>query len=224
MKKEKKEEKKFKITELYTNKRYYAITNLVFYSCLILILIAMVRTNSSNNNTSGNSKNNNEIVEVKGFESIANKNFNFKYTVKLIDKEIVYSGKQAQNKMLFIEEDSKIEYFRQDDIILKNDLGNYVLTSNPNTYFDFFDVGLIQNILSVSEKDSKEYFISNKDFSSIVQSETLEETLYGVYIRVIKQNNIITRIIFDMSEYDKNIQSITLEYKNYGLIEDFEVK
>ena len=92
------------------------------------------------------------------------------------------------------------------------------------SYFDFFDVDLINDILQSSRFEDGEYFISNKDFSEKVGFPQTEDTIYGVYIQAIKQNNIITSIEFDFSEIDTNIETITLQYKNYGLVEDFDIK
>lgn len=223
-KKENDEEKKFHIKEIFTNEKYSARAKLLFFSCIIIALIISVQTSPTPTDTD-NPNNNYDNATVVGLESIENRNFNFKYTVKVLGKDIVYEGKQRDEKILF--KTNGKEYFKQGNIVLENTQDKYILSSNPNDYFDFFDVELIKKIISSSEKDTdNEYFASNKNFSEIVGEELLEDELYGVDIQTIKQNNIITAIIMDMSEYKNynGLEKITLEYKNYGLIEDFEIK
>ena len=51
-----------------------------------------------------------------------------------------------------------------------------------------------------------------------------------IYISLTKSNGIITKITFDLGEYavltDKNIKTsvLTLEYSNFNLIDDFDIK
>lgn len=226
MKKEDKKvekEKKFKISEIFTNKRYYAIANLVFYSVLILILIASVRSNPTSK-VNGSDNNNAQGNYVEGFQHIKSKNFNFMYVVKSKEQEIIYDGKQRDDKILFVNQLDKKEYFKQKGIILEKKENDYVLNTTFKSYFDFFDVDLINDILQSARFEDGEYFISNKDFSEKVGFPQTEDTVYGAYIQTIKQNDIITSIVFDFSEIDTNIETITLQYKNYGLVEDFDIK
>ena len=217
MKKEDKkvaEEKKFKISEIYTNKRYYAIANLVFYSVIILFLIAAVRSNPTIENKDINKKDNGVVqLDIKGFEYIKNKNF----------KEVVYEGKQYNDKNLFENALEKKEYFKTNNVLLEKKEQDYILNNQFKVYFDFFDVDLINNILKASILEDEEYFITNKVFSEKVGFTQSDDELNGVYINITKQNGIITGLEFDLSEISKVEQSIKLEYKNYGLIEDFDI-
>lgn len=216
-------EKKFKISEIFTNKRYYAIANLVFYSVVILVLIAFVRSKPTPK-VNGSDNNNAQASYVEGFDSIKSKNFNFKYVVKSKEQEIIYDGKQRDDKILFVNQLDKKEYFKQKGIVLEKKENDYVLNTTFKSYFDFFDVDLINDILQSARFEDGEYFISNKDFSEKVGFPQTEDTIYGAYIQTIKQNEIITSIEFDLSEIDTNIETITLQYKNYGLVEDFDIK
>ena len=226
MKKEDKKvekEKKFKISEIFTNKRYYAIANLVFYSVVILVLIASVRSNPTPK-VNGSDNNNTQGSYVEGFQHIKSKNFKFTYVVKSKEQEIIYDGKQNDDKILFVNQLDKKEYFKQKGIVLEKKEKDYVLNTTFKSYFDFFDVDLINDILQSARFEDGEYFISNKDFSEKVGFPQTEDTVYGAYIQIIKQNDIITSIVFDFSEIDTNIETITLQYKNYGLVEDFDIK
>ena len=226
MKKEDKKvekEKKFKISEIFTNKRYYAIANLVFYSVVILVLIASVRSNPTPK-VNGSDNNNAQGSYVEGFQHIKSKNFKFTYVVKSKEQEIIYDGKQSDDKILFVNQSDKKEYFKQKGIVLEKKENDYVLNTTFKSYFDFFDVDLINDILQSARFEDGEYFISNKDFSEKVGFPQTEDTVYGAYIQTIKQNDIITSIVFDFSEIDTNIETITLQYKNYGLVEDFDIK
>ena len=72
-------EKKFKITDLITNKQYNAILNLVLGFGTIIILIIMIRLSGSSvpNNTNNNINNNGTQSVVSGFNDIKSKNFSF---------------------------------------------------------------------------------------------------------------------------------------------------
>ena len=219
-----KESEKFKIKEIFTNKRYYAIANLIFYSSVILLLIVFVRTSPTT--TDNDSLVDNQVVEksIEGFESIKNKNFNFKYTVKTKTEEVIYEGKQRDTKILFVNALDKTEYFREGKIILEKKGEEYVWNNSLKNYFDFFDVELINNILQNSILEDGEYFISNKEFSNVVDFDMTDDSIYGVYIKLNKQNSVVTSIEFDFSEISDSVEAIVLEYNNYGLIEDFDIK
>lgn len=223
-------EKKFKITDLITNKQYNAILNLVLGFGTIIILIIMIRLSGSSvpNNTNNNINNNGTQSVVSGFNDIKGKNFSFKYTLTENGKSVVYQGKERENKLLFTDTINKLEYYAIGDVVSVKKGNDYVIGTNPSKYFNYFDVELVEKIISSAKVDEDDYVISINDFSKLVSSDKSSEG--DIYINLTKSNGIITKITFDLGEYavltDKNIKTsvLTLEYSNFNLIDDFEIK
>ncbi len=223
-------EKKFKITDLITNKQYNAILNLVLGFGTIIILIIMIRLSGSSvpNNTNNNINNNGTQSVVSGFNDIKGKNFSFKYTLAENGKSVVYQGKERENKILFTDATNKLEYYVIGDVVSVKKGNDYVIGTNPSKYFNYFDVELVEKIISSAKVDEDDYVISINDFSKVVSSDKSAEG--EIYISLTKSNGIITKITFDLGEYavltDKNIKTsvLTLEYSNFNLIDDFDIK
>lgn len=223
-------EKKFKITDLITNKQYNAILNLVLGFGTIIILIIMIRLSGSSvpNNTNNNINNNGTQSVVSGFNDIKGKNFSFKYTLAENGKSVVYQGKERENKILFTDATNKLEYYVIGDVVSVKKGNDYVIGTNPSKYFNYFDVELVEKIISSAKVDEDDYVISINDFSKLVSSDKSAEG--DIYISLTKSNGIITKITFDLGEYavltDKNIKTsvLTLEYSNFNLIDDFDIK
>ena len=223
-------EKKFKITDLITNKQYNAILNLALGFGTIIILIIMIRLSGSSvpNNTNNNINNNGTQSVVSGFNDIKSKNFSFKYTLLENGKSVFYQGKERENKILFTDATNKLEYYVIGDVVSVKKGNDYVIGTNPSKYFNYFDVELVEKIISSAKVDEDDYVISINDFSKVVSSDKSAEG--DIYISLTKSNGIITKITFDLGEYavltDKNIKTsvLTLEYSNFNLIDDFDIK
>lgn len=226
--------KKFRLIDLIKNKRYYAILNLTFYSILIIVLIIGVRGgNNSTNNSLNNKLNfNNETAIVDGFQNIKNKNFMFTYTLQKDNEKIIYEGKQNNNKIFFKNLQDNKEYVIQDSVILEKKEEQYVLTESPIQYFDYLNVDLIEQLLSKLRKDESDYILSMNDFIAIINSEEKTNEYYDedIFVEVKKQNNIITELVFNITPFvslkESNVNSVKLylQYKDFGLVEDFEIK
>ncbi|MGN1000806.1 MAG: hypothetical protein ACI4OG_02600 [Bacilli bacterium] len=230
---EENKKKKFSILDIVRNKQYYAIANLVFYFILILLLVIMFRTSSSDTNTNNNSSNNGnqntEVSQIDGFDGIKQKNFDFKYTLKVDLKETVYEGKERENKIFFKDITNSKEYFIKDDVFLVKEKEQYVLTDSPVRYFNYLDVDIIESIISKSTKEEDEYIITIDEFANII-SDNDKTSNDEIYIELEKQNGIITKVTMDLTNYAELIDSkindvkLTLQYYNFNLIEDFDIK
>ena len=228
----KEEKSRFHIIDIFRNKQYYAIANLSFWFIIIIILIVMMRisnpsVNSDSIKTSTNVEN--EFVSnIDGFTNIKNKNFKFKYILTLSNEEIIYDGKQRNDKILFNDIKLNKEYYVQNDMVLEKEGTNYVLSKNPVKYFNYLDIDLIEKILLNSHLEENEYIISCTDFSKNISDEKEFNDEY-IYIQLIKTNDIITKVIIDLGEYvnavDSNIKSAKLElqYYDFNQVEDFNI-
>lgn len=227
------ENKKFRLIDLIKNKRYYAILNLTFYSILIIVLIIGVRTgNSGSNNFDNRFNSNDETAVVDGFQNVKNKNFMFIYTLQKDNEKIVYEGKQSNNKIYFKNLQDNKEYVIQDSVVLVRKQEQYVLTESPIQYFNYLNVDLIEQLLSKLRKDENDYIISMNDFVSIIDAEEKTNEYYDedIFVEIKKQNNIITELVFDITAFvslkESNVNSVKLylQYKDFGLVEDFQIK
>ncbi|MDD6878723.1 MAG: hypothetical protein PUD59_00625 [bacterium] len=223
-----KERKKFKITEIFTNKRYYAIANLIFYPIVFLILIIIVRNGQSTTHNEVDNVPNYE-TNVYALEKINEKNFNFRYILNIDDEKIVYAGKMYNNKILFEDKSNNNIYYIQDNLVLQNINGNYSVVENPVKYFNYFDVELINKIFDKSTEDDGDYIISISDFIRVIKSEEFVDE-NEILIEIEKQENMINKITLDLTDYIndvelKNVNSATLElnYYDFGLIKDFNI-
>ena len=220
--KEPQEKKKFKISDLYNNKRYYAIANLAFYGILIICLIIFVRgipdpvENNNNNNSNGTVQS-----SVEGFSNIKNKNYNFKYTLVYDNKTVINTGKQSGNSITFTVDDK--EYFYQDGLFFEKENDKFVLCDYEIKYFDYFNVDIIEKFLSENKKQDETYVISKEKISEVLNKETNIESMS---ITLTKSNGIITKINFEITEISPmSVRPVVLlEYSDFGLVEEFNIK
>lgn len=226
------EKKKITVKDIFTNKQYKAIASLIFYGCVILALIVFIRTTPTQTQTINNNNNSDTIVEtsVPGFQSIKHKNFNFKYILEDGENKTVYEGKQSNNAISFLETSESLpekkEFFYEDGLFFEKENEKYVLSKFKINYFNFFDVDLLEKIISNSEIDEDEYIISVEKFGKIIGDTSLTDPDKEISISMEKKNNTITKIELDLSELSADLTSIflDLEYSNFNLIDDFSLK
>lgn len=221
--KEPQEEKKFKISDLYNNKRYYAIANLAFYGILIICLIIFLRGIPDPIEKNNKNKQNENTIQssVDGFSNIKAKNFNVKYTLVYDNNMNVYTGKQYNNLISFAEESKS--YFYQDGLFFEKENDKYVLSEFELKYFDFFDVDTIEKILSESEKENDNLIITKEKLTEVLGKEI---NIEKISITLTKLNGVITKIKFEISELSPMSMkpTIFIEYSDFGLVEEFSIK
>ena len=152
--------------------------------------------------------------------------------MKKDNEKIVYEGKQYNNKVYLKKIDENIEFVIQDSVILEKKEDQYVLSKTPVQYFNYLNVELIEKILSKIRKDENDNIISMNDFLTIISEEQQITQYYDedIFVEVKKQNDIITELVFDITplanlkEANVNSVKLYLQYKNFGLVEDFEIK
>ena len=223
-----KEKEKLTLREILKNKQYKAIIKLGFYFILIFVLIVYVRTAPTSTGKIQNGLNG-ESVELS---SIYSKNFNFRYTLTIGNKDIVYNGKQYLNKVLFTDLSTNKKYFIQDSLVLEYSGDKYVLSNNPVQIFNYIDVELLAKILSESVKDDDDYVIEIDKFLDIIgkSKDNVEENNEEEILIETEQNDgQINKIVFNIpaSLYpEKQIEDdfvLELEYFDFGKNEDFNV-
>ena len=209
-------------------KKIIKLANLVFYIVIFIIFIFFVfQINSKKNIKKSNDKKVIEKLEKNknDFKEFFNKNFKFEYILEIDDIKTTYIGENNKNRTHFIYKSSKeeSEYYSIEDVFLKYNNKNYILSTNPSLYFNFFDIEKIKAIILKLNNNS----ISNKDLYYIEKSEFLGyNRLYKVDI--IKENNIVKQIKIDLSNFAKIYQSnvkviLTLNYSDYNKVNEINI-
>lgn len=226
----KKDNKKFSVKEIFTNRQYRSIAILIFYAILFTVIIIGIRMPGGKVDSNGN-----HVSNLDGYKLIDNKNFSYKYTV-IIDEDIFYyEGKKYDDKELVTvtkNEESKEYYFNKNNIYIKEN-DNYVLTSTkPYILFDFFDTDILDEIILrsvVLDEVNYKYKVDNQKIYDVLSTNTIQVDSGDNYIYLTYRNDFITGITFDFSNYAKMMREnynkiiISLDYYDFNLIDDFEI-
>lgn len=209
-------------------KKIIKLANLVFYIVIFIIFIFFVfQINSKKNIKKSNDKKVIEKLEKNknDFKEFLNKNFKFEYILEIDGVKTTYIGENNKNKTHFIYKSSKeeSEYYSIEDVFLKHNNKNYILSTNPSLYFNFFDIEKIKAIILKLNNNS----ISNKDLYYIEKSEFLGDIRLNK-VDIIKENNIVKQINIDLSNFAKIYQSnvkviLTLNYSDYNKVNEINI-
>lgn len=209
-------------------KKIIKLANLVFYIVIFIIFIFFVfQINSKKNIKKFNDKKVIEKLEKNknDFKEFLNKNFKFEYILEIDGIKTTYIGENNKNRTHFIYKSSKeeSEYYSIEDIFLKHNNKNYILSTNPSLYFNFFDIDKIKAIILKLNNNS----ISNKDLYYIEKSEFLGDNRLNK-VDIIKENNIVKQIKIDLSNFAKIYQSnvkviLTLNYSDYNKVNEINI-
>ena len=209
-------------------KKIIKLANLVFYIVIFIIFIFFVfQINSKKNIKKSNDKKVIEKLEKNknDFKEFFNKNFKFEYILEIDDIKTTYIGENNKNRTHFIYKSSKeeSEYYSIEDVFLKHNNKNYILSTNPSLYFNFFDIEKIKAIILKLNNNS----ISNKDLYYIEKSEFLGDNRLNK-VDIIKENNLIKQIKIDLSNFAKIYQSnvkviLTLNYSDYNKVNEINI-
>ena len=228
-----KEDKKFKLSQLVTNKQYRSIIVLIFYFFFFLFLGIAARNALSKKQIMNNENIKEKSDSINSFSSIKSANYKYKYTLSVDDKIYIYEGKKYNNKdsyTLTTNEDIK-EYVQVDDFSFEIKDKEKVLTDKPIYYLDFFDIDILEQIIKQStKKDVNIYSIDNRKLDSILKRQLGVNNKLDNSIMLTLEEGIITRIDINYTNYimftNKTINKVllTLEYKDFGTVLDFDVK
>lgn len=210
-------------------KRIIKIANLLFYIVIFIVFIYFVFQINSKKNIKNTNKQKTEIKEEKKqnneLKEFDNKNFKFEYILEIDGIKTTYLGENNKNRTHFIYKSSKeeSEYYSIEDVFLKHNNKNYILSTNPSLYFDFFDIEKIKTIILKLNNNS----ISNKDLYYIEKSELLGDNRLNK-VDIIKENNIVKQIKIDLSNFAKIYQSnvkviLTLNYSDYNKVNEINI-
>lgn len=210
-------------------KRIIKIANLLFYIVIFIVFIYFVFQINSKKNIKNTNKQKTEIKEEKKqnneLKEFDNKNFKFEYILEIDGIKTTYLGENNKNRTHFIYKSSKeeSEYYSIEDVFLKYSNKNYILSTNPSLYFDFFDIEKIKAIILKLNNNS----ISNKDLYYIEKSELLGDNRLNK-VDIIKENNIIKQVKIDLTNFANLYKSnskvtLILNYSDYNKINEINI-
>ena len=210
-------------------KRIIKIANLIFYIVIFIVFIYFVFQINSKKNIKNTNKQKAEIKEEKKqnneLKEFDNKNFKFEYILEIDGIKTTYLGENNKNRTHFIYKSSKeeSEYYSIEDVFLKHNNKNYILSTNPSLYFDFFDIEKIKTIIIKLNNNS----ISNKDLYYIEKSELLGDIRLNK-VDIIKENNIIKQVKIDLTNFANLYKSnskvtLILNYSDYNKINEINI-
>lgn len=210
-------------------KRIIKIANLLFYIVIFIVFIYFVFQINSKKNIKNTNKQKTEVKEEKKqnneLKEFDNKNFKFEYILEIDGIKTTYLGENNKNRTHFIYKSSKeeSEYYSIEDVFLKHNNKNYILSTNPSLYFDFFDIEKIKTIILKLNNNS----ISNKDLYYIEKSELLGDNRLNK-VDIIKENNIIKQVKIDLTNFANLYKSnskvtLILNYSDYNKINEINI-
>ena len=210
-------------------KRIIKIANLLFYIVIFIVFIYFVFQINSKKNIKNTNKQKTEIKEEKKqnneLKEFDNKNFKFEYILEIDGIKTTYLGENNKNRTHFIYKSSKeeSEYYSIEDVFLKHNNKNYILSTNPSLYFNFFDIEKIKAIILKLNNNS----ISNKDLYYIEKSELLGDNRLNK-VDIIKENNIIKQVKIDLTNFANLYKSnskvtLILNYSDYNKINEINI-
>ena len=209
-------------------KKIIKLANLVFYIVIFIIFIFFVfQINSKKNIKKSNDKKVIEKLEKNknDFKEFLNKNFKFEYILEIDDIKTTYIGENNKNRTHFIYKSSKeeSEYYSIEDVFLKYNNKNYILSTNPSLYFNFFDIEKIKAIISKLNNNS----ISNKELYYLEKKEFIGDNRLNK-VDIIKENNIIKQVKIDLTNFANLYKSnskvtLILNYSDYNKINEINI-
>lgn len=190
--------------------------NIFFYGLMAFILVVfLISSRVYKKQNIDNFKK--EAPKENAFTGIKNSNYNFLFTLQYRGKTYIYKGKRYKNKSLITyQEETTSIYFMIDDIVLEQRGKDYKISTLPFYKFNYFDNYLLMKLVA-SIKDSS---LTNQMLDSIFKHKKIHDnTLNKVTIK--EENKLIKTIVFDFTNYYQEEFILTLNYFNFGGIDDF---
>ena len=241
----------FDVKDKKTRSRFILLIYAMIFLFLIIFVrtnykgVNVNNESTSNNNNINNQENENKNDKVDNNVDIENKeseinemfsfidlnNYEFKYTVSYNDTGTVIEGKKYNNKYDFsLSSDGSILHFNGSNSYIKAKIDDedYKLVSFPYVLVNYFDNKVIEDIVINSDYKDGFYEITNGKLGELI-GEELNDSDNINKIELITKNNKVVKINLDftsaISSYSKEnvVTKLTLEYSNFGLVEDFKL-
>ena len=240
--KEKKENKYIKfIKNLYKSKRGRAILFFVFYFIFFFIVISLIRTNYHNSQNITPIKDNNVKAEYE-LKKIENGNYHFIREENINGLITNFTGDKNANRIegIMTSNNTFYNYFIYDNINLIKITDKYEITSDLYHFNNITDDNNISKVLERATLISKtEYESGNTSYNYEITTNTIDAIINNTNIDIAdipnkitletNEENEVIKITYDLTSYatylnnTMTITTITINYSNFGEIEDIEI-
>lgn len=227
------------LKNLSKSSRGKAILFFLFYFIFFFIIISFVRSNYASN--SNNTIDSTVRTEYK-LDKIENSNYHFTREENINGVVTNFTGDKNDNKTegVMTVNDIFINYFIYDNIKLIKTTDKYEVTSELYHFSKITDDNNIEKILERSTLISKtEYETGNISYNYEITTNTIDSIINNTNIDIADIPNKITletneedeviKVTYDLSSYATYINGIpsttiiTINYSNFGEIEDLEI-
>ena len=191
----------------------------------------IVTNNNQENIEKPNDNNDDELNEM--FSDIDTNNYEFKYVVDIKDSVSTIVGKRYDDKFSFtLENSGSIIYFNGTSNYIKakeSEDGEYKLNGFPFVLVNYFDSNIIKKMINNSNLNNGKFEISNETIGNLANKDLSNKEAINT-MEVYLKNNKIYKIELDFSNavstiMDESVNAkISLEYFNFGLIDNFEIE
>lgn len=235
--------KKFNLLDIADSRQKRSILILAFYLIIIIILIVVVRISMKSNNEQPKEE---EKIEEKELEPVKDKdnvdelfsfidqnNYSFTFSFNSDGIDYVTTGKRYDNKYSFtFSNGEQVLTFlgTKGNIKIMNEDGSYMASNFPIVFMNYFDNELLKKIVRNSSVVNGIYEITNEKIYEIIGRKVSGEDGSGINtIELNLKNNKVVGLVIDVTNAIKEdktapvMSKITLEYKDFGLIDDFDV-
>ena len=201
------------------------------YIIFIIIVVIIIRTSTgTENNTTNNSVENINNEFNNDFILMNNRNYEFDIQLRINDDSHTSIGKIFENKIYFDYDDITIVSGTMNNVKATNkETNEEIKTKLPYAYFNYYDPDIIKKIIGHSKLIDGIYQISNKDLAELINDNTIVDEEKMNYFTLNKKNDYVTGVVIDISNVASESMNmnamvvITIEYKNFGFVEDFNI-
>ena len=146
-------------------------------------------------------------------EKIKNNNYSYRYTITIDVNDYIFVGRRNNNYELLKYEDNDYFINYSNNVVKKLENGKWIDNRNPNDFSYFVNIDNIIELITQATYLSKTDYESGKvTYTYEISTTTIEKIINDVDIDLDDKPN---EIIFSTDE-DENVDSIRLEFDNYG--------
>ena len=196
----------------------------------------MIRANSSINTDIEENKN----TPNYSLESITNGNYHYTYKINLNNLEHIYEGDKlnSKEKFTYTYNNLSTNYYRNNDLFLKQVDSNWNKTENPYLLKEFLNIDMLKTILNSSsyvskteydsEKNVYHYNISTTTLLKLLENSNIDIDDIPNEIDITTNNTKVEQVNYKLDSYCKymdnnlDICNIEMNYTNFNQVTSIE--
>ena len=211
-------EEQLNLKKLMSTPRGKAVVFFGAYFVFFLLIAIAARTGGPAYGDSRNRKYQTGTENRFSYASIESNNFNFQYTIDIDGVSSTYTGVRTGKKERIISFDKK-EYYLENGNYFLNSNGLWLKAENPYKYTEFYEVNIIKELVQQAT------YMSNTNYESgrSVYNYSISSATISIGA---DEDNYVNSVKYVLDSYCKvrgicvNSMSITLNYEQYGKIEE----